>query len=84
MSYAPRFVVSTKPEPEFVNLLKEPRNRFPAWQAGTTTLFDVPAYQATKAAVVNSLESIPGLLNSLKIRAQAPDVICGKEGPQRC
>jgi hypothetical protein len=28
-------------------LCKEPRNRFPAWQAGTTTLFDVPANQAT-------------------------------------
>jgi hypothetical protein len=26
-------------EPVFVNLLKEPGNRFPAWQAGTTTLF---------------------------------------------
>jgi hypothetical protein len=22
---------------------KEPRNRFPAWRAGTTTLFDEPA-----------------------------------------
>ncbi len=22
---------------------KEPKNRFPAWRAGTTTLFDVPA-----------------------------------------
>jgi hypothetical protein len=27
--------------------VKEPRNRFPAWRAGTTTLFDVPARQAT-------------------------------------
>jgi hypothetical protein len=26
---------------------KEPRNRFPAWRAGTTTLFVVPAHQAT-------------------------------------
>ncbi len=26
---------------------KEPRNRFPAWRAGTTTLFFVPARQAT-------------------------------------
>ncbi len=25
---------------------KEPRNRFPAWWAGTTTLFDVPARQS--------------------------------------
>ncbi len=27
--------------------LKEPRNRFPAWRAGATTLFVVPARQAT-------------------------------------
>jgi hypothetical protein len=27
--------------------LKEPRNRFPIWRAGATTLFDVPARQAT-------------------------------------
>ncbi len=26
---------------------KEPRNRFLAWRAGTTTLFDIPARQAT-------------------------------------
>jgi hypothetical protein len=26
---------------------KEPRNRFSHWRAGTTTLFDVPARQAT-------------------------------------
>jgi hypothetical protein len=26
------------------NPFKEPRNRFPAWQAGTTTLFVVPAH----------------------------------------
>ncbi len=31
-------------EPEFVNLLKEPRNRFPAWQAGTTTRTGPPGY----------------------------------------
>ncbi len=29
-------------EPEFVNLLKEPENRFPAWRAGLTTLFEGP------------------------------------------
>jgi hypothetical protein len=34
-------------EPEFVNLFKEPRNRFPTWRPGATTLFDVPARQAT-------------------------------------
>ncbi len=47
--------------------LKEPRNQFPA---GTTTLFDVPVRQVTKAAVIDSLESIPGLLKRLQIRAQ--------------
>jgi hypothetical protein len=30
-------------EPGFVNFLRSPRNRFPTWRAGTTTLFDVPA-----------------------------------------
>ncbi len=29
------------PEPVFVDLFKESRNRFPAWRAGTTTLFVV-------------------------------------------
>ncbi len=34
---------------------KEPRNRFPAWRAGTTSLFDLPARQT-----INRLsESIP-------------------------
>ncbi len=27
--------------------LKEPRNRFPVWRVGTTTLFDAPDRQAT-------------------------------------
>jgi hypothetical protein len=49
--------------------LKEPRNRFPAWRAGTTTLFDVPAHQATWGGGIDSLESIPGLLKHLQIRA---------------
>jgi hypothetical protein len=40
---------------------KEPRNRFSAWRAGTTTLFFVPARLA---------ESIPGLHKRLQIRAQ--------------
>jgi hypothetical protein len=39
-------------EPEIVRAqickpFKAPRNRFPAWRLGTTTLFDVPARQAT-------------------------------------
>ncbi len=47
---------------------KEPRNRFPAWLAGTTTLFDVTANQATWAVGIDSLELISGLLNRLQIR----------------
>jgi hypothetical protein len=49
---------------------KETRNRFPAWRAGTTTLFFVPARQATQLGGIDSSESILGLLKSLKIRAQ--------------
>ncbi len=52
---------------------KEPRNRFPAWRAGTTSLFDVPARQATKAGGINSMKSIPGLLERFQIRAQLSD-----------
>jgi hypothetical protein len=32
---------------EFVNFFKEPRDRFPSWRAGMTTLFDAPARQST-------------------------------------
>jgi hypothetical protein len=32
----------------------EPRNRFPGWRAGTTTLFFVPARHATKAGGIDS------------------------------
>jgi hypothetical protein len=45
------------PEPEYVNILrsfKEPRNRFPAWRAGTATLFYVPAHHATQAGGIDS------------------------------
>jgi hypothetical protein len=45
------------------------RNRFPACRAGTTALFDVPAWQAISAGLLDSLESIPGLLKTLQIRA---------------
>ncbi len=54
---------------------KEPRNRFPAWRVGTTTLFDVPARQATKAGAIDSLESILGLLKHLHIRAMIASTI---------
>jgi hypothetical protein len=44
------------PDPEFVN------HGFPAWRAGTTTLFDVPAHRATQAGGIDSW-----LLKRLKI-----------------
>ncbi len=41
-----------------------------AWRrAGTITLFVVPAGQATLAGEIDTLESIPGLLKRLQIRA---------------
>jgi hypothetical protein len=49
---------------------KEPRNRFPAWRVGTTTLFVVQACQAAWAGGIGSSESIPGLHKRLQIRAQ--------------
>jgi hypothetical protein len=36
---------------------KEPRNRFPAWQTGATTLFVVPARQATQAGEIETFTS---------------------------
>ncbi len=54
--------------------VKEPRNRFPAWRAGTTTLFFVPACQATyKAGRIHSSESISGLHKRLQVRAQVAE-----------
>ncbi len=47
LAMAVRDFIATWSEPEFVNLFKEPRNRFPAWWAGMKTLLDVPAPQAT-------------------------------------
>jgi len=48
----------------------EPRNRFSAWRAGTTTLLDVPARRAALTGGIASSESIPGLHKRLKIRPQ--------------
>jgi hypothetical protein len=42
-----------------------------AWRASTTTQLDVPVHPATYAGGIDSLESIPGLLKHLEIRAQA-------------
>ncbi len=54
---------------------KEHRNWFPVWRAGTATLFDVPASQATLAGGIDSLESIPGLLKRQQIRAQPSETV---------
>ncbi len=43
-------------------------NRFPAWRAVPTALFDVPARLITLAGGIDSLESSPGLLKRLQIR----------------
>ncbi len=61
---------SPTPSPYIYRPCKEPRNRFQAWRAGTTTLFDVPARQATQHGGIGSLELILGLVISLKIRAR--------------
>jgi hypothetical protein len=46
--------------------------KFGLWQAGMTTLFImvISSRQATKAGVMYFLESIPGLIKSLKIWSQ--------------
>jgi hypothetical protein len=57
-----------RPEPEFVDLFQESRNRFPARRACTTTLCSGwPDYIGLRN---RSLESILGLLKRLKNRAQ--------------
>jgi hypothetical protein len=60
------------------NPFKEPRNRFPAWRAGTITTFDAPALQATLTGGIDSKESIPGLLKCLQIRIQ---LLCSPISP---
>ncbi len=55
--------------PRMCKAFKEPRNRFLVWRAIATTLLDVPTRQATKDGGIDSLESIPGLLKRLQIRA---------------
>jgi hypothetical protein len=53
-------------EPKFVNLLRSPGIDSQPGRAGTTSLFDVPTSQG---GGIDSLESIPGLLKLLQIRA---------------
>jgi hypothetical protein len=65
-----RFVFSNfKYRARICKSFKEPRNRFPAWRAGTTTLLVVPARQVAQAGAIDSSESIHGLHERLQIRA---------------
>ncbi len=57
------------PEPVFVNLLRSPGIDSQPWRASTTTLFVVPACQATLAGGINFSDSIPWLHKRLLIRA---------------
>jgi hypothetical protein len=45
-----------------------------AWRAGTTNSVIVQGHQATQADGISALQSIPGLLKRLQIRA-----MCGQE-----
>jgi hypothetical protein len=62
------------------NPFKEPRNRFLARWAGTTTLFVVTARQATLAVGIDSSEPISGLLKRLQIRTLFFRVVDFKNG----
>ncbi len=46
--------------------IKEPRNRFPSWRAGTPTLFDVPARRAHGLSESISWNRFQGSLNIYK------------------
>jgi hypothetical protein len=47
-------LLHSRPEPVFVNLFKEPRNRFPAWRAGYNNPFDV--YRPARNRFLGSLK----------------------------
>ncbi len=50
-------------EPRICKPFKEPRNRFPAWRAGTTILFDVGYRPARLHRLAESLNGFLGSLN---------------------
>jgi len=68
--WIPAAYVAWRPRARICRPFQEPRNRFPAWRAGTTTLFGAPGRQATQADEIDSSDSIPGLHKRLQIRAQ--------------
>jgi hypothetical protein len=49
----------------YFNAFKKPKNRFPAWRADTTSLYDVPARQG----YIGWRNRFLGSLNILQIRA---------------
>ncbi len=59
---------SRKSEPGFLKLLRSPGIDSQLRRAGTATLFDVLARQATWVGGIDSLASIPGLSKHLQIR----------------
>ncbi len=61
--------LQVKSEPEFVNILEEPRNRFPAYSGPVwQPYFYVTACLATQAGRIDP-KAIPGLPKRLQIRA---------------
>ena len=69
--YDKPFLTYWPPRARICKPFNEPRNRFPTWRASIAILFDVPARKDTSAGGIDTLESIPGLLKRLQIRAQA-------------
>ncbi len=61
-------LLSAVPEPVFVNILRSPGIDSQTWRAGTTTIFDVPAHQATKAGGNDALDRLLGSIKCLQIR----------------
>ncbi len=64
-TYCTVWGLNISPEPVFVDLLRRP-DRFPAWWAGTTTLF---LYWPARLNRLAKSESIPGLHKRWQIRA---------------
>ncbi len=58
-------------EPVFGDLLKEARNRFPAWRAGTATLFVVPATRLHRLAESMHQNRFLGSINVYKYGLRA-------------
>jgi hypothetical protein len=66
-SITPSYVVRAR----ICKPVKEPRNRFPAWRAGTTTLFVLRAGRLHRLAESTPRNRFLGSINLLQIRALA-------------